>query len=315
MKNCLVKSILLFLSCTFLLIGCSEKINNTHQEKRSSIPDTILCTGWSGEEYCIISQNSDFYCVNLYDESMIEKDRYMSKTLGEISKYLPDGSIIVDNQDSVLITNKWQQPLDKTVGRRVAVTPDLSTLLYVSPDKSILHINRVDEEKHYNFNGIVDMVCVNNQIVWLKILQDDYQNTNIFFDFISGKVVSEIKGNHNIEFRGDCILLRPDLVDGNLNEKLYVVDMSFESKRELILPEEMHTFHIRLSENGKYAVAGCEGHLSIYETEDFSIISTVEIANIEYDLYQNSKSQMVSNNADFVIVFDNKSCEMVSIEL
>ena len=104
---------------------------------------------------------------------MIEKDRYMSKTLGEISKYLPDGSIIVDNQDSVLITNKWQQPLDKTVGRRVAVTPDLSTLLYVSPDKSILHINRVDEEKHYNFNGIVDMVCVNNQIVWLKILQDD----------------------------------------------------------------------------------------------------------------------------------------------
>lgn len=277
--------------------------------------EIILYSGWSDGNYYIVSQNIDNsrYQVNLYDKSLLAKDCYTKENLEELMEYLPDGAIFADRERNVLVTHDWKRPIEKTMGERFSVTPDLSTLLYSSSDKSKLYVDKAGEAVSYEFKGLVDLKCINNHIVWLSVLSDDHQSASILFDFVENETLMQKPGSYDIEFCEEFILLRPSFVDGIIEEPLCLFDLSDEKEYQTTFSANSQKPNIRMSENGQYTLAGENGVLTVYNTEDFSVFSTLNIDE-EYDAYENSRLQTVSNDASTVLIFDSKSKNMVHVQ-
>lgn len=301
-----------FLLLTFC--GCTE-LSDANRVENCPPQNVILYGDWSGEKYYVVSKSTDnqIFQVNLYDQDLLLKAVYKGKTLQELASYLPEGSVFEDPQNQLLVTKEWQRPIEDTMGERFSVSLDLATLLYNSPNKNLLYVEQNGKTISYEFKGLVDLQVLNQNLAWLKIRSEDHQNESVLFDFCSGEILERFPGNHTIEFCRDFVLLRPDLIDGNPDDKLYLLDMKALERKEVPISGLQKT-NIRLSNNGKYALAGEENSITIYETKDFTKISSLKV-RAHYDLYENSITQTVSEKAEYILLFDTTEKDFLRIKL
>ncbi len=331
------KFIAIFLCISLLLCACqSKEIQETttmptkentapnvevahpepmEKDEETGILETVFFADWSDDEYIIVSadisaENSQWR-IHSFDNNLKLKDTVSISNMDELGKKLPDGVIVADfagqNERKLHSANSgWDaKSIDENMGERYSLSPDLLTLCYNSPDKSKLIVEKYDGNKiSYDFPGLVDLKCMNNNLVYLETLAADHQNTTIIFDFIKGEVLAELPASYSSYEVVSCdafAILHPSAGNGNVDDPVYCYDFTNNELSEIQLSEETHNLNIRLSSNGNYAVAGSGDKLSIYKTDDFSIAAVAELGE-NYDFYENSISQTVSDDGSVVLI-------------
>ncbi len=332
------KFIAMFLCIGLLLCACqSQKIQETtttpsttentapnvevahpepmERDEETAILETVFFADWSDDEYIIVSadisaENSQWR-IHGFDNSLKLKDAVSISNMDELGKNLPDGMVLADfsvqgERKLHSASSDWDaKVIDENMGERCSLSPDMLTLCYNNPDKSKLIVEKSDGNKNsYDFPGLVDLKCLNNNLVCLETLAADHQNTTIIFDFVKGEVLAELPTSYTsykVVACDDFAILHPSAGNGNVGDPVYRYDFADNKLSEIQLSDEVHSFNIRLSSNGNYAVAGSGNSLAVYKTDDFSVVAVAELDE-SYDFYENGISQTVSDDGTVVLI-------------
>ena len=197
----------------------------------------------------------------------------------------------------MVVTGAEEVALDETMGERFAFGE--GNLLYSSPQKDALYWRSAEGTQQFAMEGIVDLAYLGDGRAWVKLLDEDHRNTSVIFDLKAGEALAQQQGSHTLERWGEKVVLRPSLVDGDVSQPLWAYDFASGEWQQIELASDLQKNNLRFSAGARYAVAGDDAGVWVYDTADFAVVGKLALES--YDLYENGSFHTVSNDGTRVL--------------
>lgn len=301
---------LLILGLLFTLTGCGKE---AALQEPFSPQEVVLYARWTDGEYCVVSCSADGGTVQVdqYDEELSPLKSVMAENWQELEGNLPADFCAADREHGMVVTGAGEVALDETMGERFAF--EEGNLLYSNPRKDALYWKSAEGTQRFAMEGIVDLAYLGDDRAWIKLLDEAHHNTSVIFDLKTGRELAQQQGSHTLERWGEKAVLRPSLVDGDTFQPLWVYDFAAGEWQRITLVSDLQKTNIRFSENGNYAIAGDNDSICCYNTSDFSIVK--RLPNSEFELYENSERQTITNNGEKILYVNAGTGEMFLLEM
>ena len=287
---------LLILGLLFALTGCGKE---EPLQEAFSPQAVVLYARWSEGEYCVVSRSADGGAVQVdrYDAELSPLESVTAGSWQELQGNLPPDFCAADRERGVVVTGAEEVALDETMGERFAFGE--GNLLYSSPQKDALYWRSAEGMQRFAMEGIVDLAYLGDGRAWVKLLAEDHRNTSVIFDLKNGEVLAQQQGSHTLERWGEKVVLRPSLVDGDVSQPLWAYDFASGEWQQIELASDLQKNSLRFSADGRYAVAGDDAGVWVYDTADFAAVGKMALES--YDLYENGSFHTVSNDGTRVL--------------
>ena len=287
---------LLILGLLFALTGCGQE---TALKEPFSPQAVVLYARWSEGEYCVVSRSADGGVVQVdrYDAELSPLESVTAGSWQELQGNLPPDFCAADRERGVVVTGAEEVALDETMGERFAFGE--GNLLYGSPQKDALYWRSAEGIQRFAMEGIVDLAYLGDGRAWVKLLDEDHRNTSVIFDLKAGEALAQQQGSHTLERWGEKVVLRPSLVDGDVSQPLWAYDFASGEWQQIELASDLQKNNLRFSAGARYAVAGDDAGVWVYDTADFAAVG--KLTRESYDLYENGSFHTVSNDGTRVL--------------
>ena len=287
---------LLILGLLFALTGCGKE---EPLQEAFSPQQVVLYARWSEGEYCVVSRSADGGAVQVdrYDAELSPLESVTAGSWQELQGNLPPDFCAADRERGVVVTGAEEVALDETMGTRFAFGE--GNLLYSSPQKDALYWRSAEGTQQFAMEGIVDLAYLGDGRAWVKLLDEDHRNTSVIFDLKNGEALAQQQGSHTLERWGEKVVLRPSLVDGDVSQPLWAYDFASGEWQQIELVSDLQKNSLRFSADGRYAVAGDDAGVWVYDTADFAAVG--KLTRESYDLYENGSFHTVSNDGTRVL--------------
>ena len=287
---------LLILGLLFALTGCGKE---EPLQEAFSPQAVVLYARWSEGEYCVVSRSADGGAVQVdrYDAELSPLESVTAGSWQELQGNLPPDFCAADRERGVVVTGSEEVALDETMGERFAFGE--GNLLYSSPQKDALYWRSAEGMQRFAMEGIVDLAYLGDGRAWVKLLDEDHRNTSVIFDLKNGEALAQQQGSHTLERWGEKVVLRPSLVDGDVSQPLWAYDFASGEWQQIELASDLQKNNLRFSADGRYAVAGDDAGVWVYDTADFAAVG--KLTRESYDLYENGSFHTVSNDGTRVL--------------
>lgn len=259
----------------------------------------VLYARWSEGEYCVVSRSADGGVVQVdrYDAELSPLESVTAGSWQELQGNLPPDFCAADRERGVVVTGSEEVALDETMGTRFAFGE--GNLLYSSPQKDALYWRSAEGMQRFAMEGIVDLAYLGDGRAWVKLLAEDHRNTSVIFDLKAGEALAQQQGSHTLERWGEKVVLRPSLVDGDVSQPLWAYDFASGEWQQIELASDLQKNNLRFSADARYAVAGDDAGVWVYDTADFAAVG--KLTRESYDLYENGSFHTVSNDGTRVL--------------
>ena len=287
---------LLILGLLFALTGCGKE---EPLQEAFSPQQVVLYARWSEGEYCVVSRSADGGAVQVdrYDAELSPLESVTAGSWQELQGNLPPDFCAADRERGVVVTGAEEVALDETMGERFAFGE--GNLLYSSPQKDALYWRSAEGMQQFAMEGIVDLAYLGDGRAWVKLLDEDHRNTSVIFDLKNGEALAQQQGSHTLERWGEKVVLRPSLVDGDVSQPLWAYDFASGEWQQIELASDLQKNNLRFSAGARYAVAGDDAGVWVYDTADFAAVG--KLTRESYDLYENGSFHTVSNDGTRVL--------------
>ena len=287
---------LLILGLLFALTGCGKE---AALQEPFSPQQVVLYARWSEGEYCVVSRSADGGVVQVdrYDAELSPLESVTAGSWQELQGNLPPDFCAADRERGMVVTGAGEVALDETMGTRFAFGE--GNLLYSSPQKDALYWGSAEGMQRFAMEGIVDLAYLGDGRAWVKLLDEDHRNTSVIFDLKNGEALAQQQGSHTLERWGEKVVMRPSLVDGDVSQPLWAYDFASGEWQQIKLASDLQKNNLRFSADGRYAVAGDDAGVWVYDTADFAVVGKLALES--YDLYENGSFHTVSNDGTRVL--------------